>query len=125
MSCTIALMAALSSGPLVSSRIVLPMVAASIITASMLRALARWPLHTSDTLHLNCEARRTICAEARACKPRRLVIFISRVCMIETANLVNGSATATPDDGLPIEQRPRDLVPLRCCADVSPRHDAG
>jgi hypothetical protein len=42
------------------------MLAASIITATMLLALARRPFTISETLHRNCDARRTICAAARA-----------------------------------------------------------
>ena len=84
-SCTIAVIAAASSGPLVSSRIVLPMLAASIITARMLRAFARRPFE--DQRDAAAKARRKLhdlSLHARACRPKRFLIPISRVCMIET-----------------------------------------
>jgi hypothetical protein len=66
MSCTIAVIASASSGPLVSILIVAPTLAASSITAMMLRALAHRPFHINEMLHRNCEATLTILAHARA-----------------------------------------------------------
>ena len=66
MSDTIATIAAISSGPSVSTTIVVPTAAASSITATMLCALARRTPLTSDTLHRKRDATWTMRAQARA-----------------------------------------------------------
>ena len=58
--------ASTSSGPLVSTVIVLPTLAESSMTATILRAFAVRPLKASDTLLLNLAASCAILAEGRA-----------------------------------------------------------
>src|SRR5258706_14220992 len=51
------------------------------MTASTFRAFALRPLKASETLHVNLEARWTICAESRAWIPRLLATLTWRICM--------------------------------------------
>jgi hypothetical protein len=78
---TSALIASRSSGPTVSTEIVLPEPTASIMTATTLRASAVRPPNASDTRHRNLETSCTIMTDGRAWMPNGLVTLTSRFCI--------------------------------------------
>src|SRR5512139_1791913 len=106
--------ASTSSSPSVSSVMVLPLAAASIITPMMLLALTRRPLRDMNTLLLKPDASWVSLADGRACSPSLLMISTSRCCMAHgLGNMVD--AVACPlDDALDERQQGKRLAVVQC-----------
>src|SRR5262245_55746245 len=83
MSWVTACMASASSGPSVSSTMVEPWDAASIITPMMLLALTRRPLRLTQMSLWYWPATWVSFAEARACSPSRFTISTSRCSILD------------------------------------------
>src|SRR5512139_2592012 len=103
--------ASTSSSPSVSSVMVLPLAAASIITPMMLLALTRRPLRDTNTLLLKPDASWVSRADGRACSPSLLTISTSRCCMAHgLGNVVDAVAPAFDDALDKLRQRQRLAV---------------